>query len=72
VFEEARTKYGTRISFERVNAEAPENAALMHEWGVRGYPTIIFIDESGQMIDKVPGYMKPPDFDARINKNFPQ
>jgi thioredoxin-like negative regulator of GroEL len=71
-FNQAQAKFGSRIDFERINAEAPGNKELTQSWGVRGFPTIVFFDGSGKIVDIVRGCPKSYEiFEDRIVKAFP-
>jgi thioredoxin-like negative regulator of GroEL len=45
----------------RLNAEQ-NGAALARRYKVHGYPTIMVLDDSGNVVDRFAGYMKPADF----------
>jgi thioredoxin-like negative regulator of GroEL len=48
-FEAAKSRY-TSISFKRYDAEAPANAALVKQFAVQAYPTIVMIDGKGKVL----------------------
>jgi thiol-disulfide isomerase/thioredoxin len=71
-FEQAQSKFAGKVTFERVNAELPENKPLPQNWGVTGYPTVVFIDGAGNVVDVIHGAPKTYEiFEARIIKAFP-
>jgi tetratricopeptide (TPR) repeat protein len=49
----------------KVNAEK-EGVATAKQYGVRGFPTILFIDPAGKVADKIVGYLPPPPFADRL------
>ena len=53
-FEAAKSRY-TSISFKRYNAEDPANAALVKQFAVRAFPTIVMIDGKGKVLFNEPG-----------------
>lgn len=48
-FEAAKRKY-TSISFKRFDAEAPENKAMVQQYAVHAYPTIVMLDAGGKVL----------------------
>lgn len=72
LFDQARTKFGGSINFERINAEEGNNKELTRSWGVRGYPTTVLFDGNGRIVDIVRGCPKSyEEFEQRITKAFP-
>ncbi|CAN5613298.1 hypothetical protein BH11CYA1_BH11CYA1_33530 [soil metagenome] len=53
-FEAAKGRYRA-ISFKRYNAEDPANVALVKQFAVRAYPTIVMIDGKGKVLYNQPG-----------------
>ncbi len=53
-FEAAKSRY-TSISFKRYDAEDPANAALVKQYAVHAYPTIVMIDGKGKVLFNEPG-----------------
>lgn len=53
-FEAAKSRY-TSISFKRYDAEDPANAALVKQFAVHAYPTIVMIDGKGKVLFNEPG-----------------
>lgn len=43
------------IDFQRVDAEDPANAALVSQYNVRGYPTFVYLDGSGNVLSSHAG-----------------
>jgi thioredoxin-like negative regulator of GroEL len=52
-FENASSKYAGRISFQKFDAEAPENKDIREQYKgqINGYPTVIYQDGSGKIVD---------------------
>lgn len=55
IFMQAQAKYGTQIGFQRLNAEVESNKYLVKKYRVRGYPTVLFLDGSGKLIERIDG-----------------
>lgn len=51
----------------KVDAEK-EGAALAKQYGVNGYPTILFLDAKGELVGKIGGYMPPEGFSEEMTK----
>lgn len=51
----------------KVNAEK-EGKQLAEKYGVRGFPTILFVDGGGEVMHKIGGYLKPDPFAAEMSK----
>lgn len=59
--------YGVRLNADSeetvtFNGEEIVISKLVRDWGVRSYPTILFIDEAGEIILQISGYMPVSDF----------
>jgi len=50
----------------KINAEKQPDVA--NKYGVSGYPTVIFLDSSGNSLLKIPGYLPPDKFLANMNR----
>jgi thiol-disulfide isomerase/thioredoxin len=48
-FEAAKRKYSA-IAFKRFDAEAPENKAMVQQYAVHAYPTIVMLDAGGKVL----------------------
>jgi thiol:disulfide interchange protein len=53
----------------RLDAER-EGRELAQRFGVRSFPTIIFLDASGQEIERIPGFVGPDAFLQRLDEVF--
>lgn len=68
----AESAYVGRITFERVDAEAPDSAAFVAAYRVQAYPTILFFNPQGQLVKKIDGApQKYEDFRRQILAAFP-
>lgn len=56
VLEELEKQYKDKVEFERYDAEAPANKALVEKYKIEAYPTVIFIDKSGKVQDVMKGF----------------
>lgn len=66
-FDEAKTRY-TGITFKRFDAEAPENAAMVQQYGVSAYPTIVFLDGKGKVLYNAAGSLEGDSFFSLIDQ----
>ena len=58
---------GRRFVWLRLNAETnPEGADLQRRFGVEGYPTLLILDESGNEIERLSGFVPPDQFPERL------
>lgn len=72
IFEEARAKYGNAVDFVRIDAEAPGNEQLVKKYRVRGFPTILLLDEKGKMRQRIDGAPQNlPQFEESIFVAYP-
>lgn len=54
---------GSNYSWLRLNAETdPAGAEMRQRFGVSGFPTVLILDEGGDEIDRVQGYVPAPQF----------
>lgn len=54
-FQAAQSQYGNRCDFQKLDAEDPSNRSLVEKYGISGYPTTVFTDSSGKMINVYAG-----------------
>jgi len=47
------------VRFVSVKVDGDKHRDLVSRYGVRGYPTILFLNSKGDVIQTIPGYMKP-------------
>ncbi len=67
-----QTALKTYFAATKINAESQDLHAfegkevtgrqLANTWNVTGYPTILFLDSNGSVIESIPGYVPPKDF----------
>lgn len=55
VFESVRSSYGGRCDFQQLNAEDPSNEKIVQRYQIGAYPTTIFADSSGAMVNRLAG-----------------
>ncbi|MBY0357132.1 MAG: hypothetical protein K2W82_03950 [Candidatus Obscuribacterales bacterium] len=55
VFESVRSNYGGRCDFQQLNAEDPGNEKIVQRYQIGAYPTTIFADSSGAMVNRLAG-----------------
>jgi thiol-disulfide isomerase/thioredoxin len=71
-FLQAQAKYGSQIAFVRANAEAPENQNLVKKYKVRGFPTLLYLDASGNLVKRGSGApLSLEDFESDLFAAFP-
>lgn len=61
ILEELEKQYKDKVEFERYDAEAPANKALVEKYKVEAYPTVIFIDKNGKVQDIMKGAPRTKD-----------
>ncbi|MCW5822851.1 MAG: thioredoxin fold domain-containing protein [Cyanobacteria bacterium TGS_CYA1] len=61
ILEELEKQYKDKVTFERYDAEAPANKALVEKYRVEAYPTVIFIDKNGKVQDILKGAPRTKD-----------
>lgn len=54
--------YNTNFINVMVDGEKGEGIDLARKYKIRGYPTLIFVDVNGNVIDKTAGYRNPNQF----------
>ena len=52
----------------KIDAEKGEGIELAKQFGIRGFPTIVFANEKGEEIDRIVGYMPPEPFLKELNR----
>lgn len=52
-----------------LNVDQANNRALVKEWDVKYFPTVLFLDEKGDLIYRIQGY-QPPDVLGEVVKNI--
>lgn len=55
-------------NFICVKVDADKNPDLIRRYGVRGYPTVAFLNSNGVSVNQLSGYRDPKAFLAEVNK----
>jgi len=42
-------EFGKEIQFVRLDAEQPENGRILQAYGLRGHPSVVILDQNGQV-----------------------
>jgi len=50
-----------------VKVDGDRNADSIGKYNIRGYPTILFLDSNGNIVQQIPGYVGPADFSKTMN-----
>lgn len=72
IFMQAQAKYGSAIQFERLDAEAAGSDRIVKKYRVKGYPTVLLLDNQGRLrkrIDGAPSSLQ--DFESTIFAAYP-
>ncbi len=56
------------LELVRVNAEKGGGVDIRKRFSVNGFPTILFVDEKGEEVDRISGYVKPEPFMVRLEQ----
>jgi thiol-disulfide isomerase/thioredoxin len=58
-YEELQGEVSSKVDFQRLNAEDPNNSDLVQKFGVHQYPTFVMVDPSGKSVfNEAGGYGK--------------
>ncbi|HMP54681.1 MAG TPA: thioredoxin family protein [Candidatus Melainabacteria bacterium] len=55
ILETVERSYSGRVEFQRLDAEAPQNASLVSQYKIKAYPTVIFLDRNGKEAQRMRG-----------------
>jgi thiol-disulfide isomerase/thioredoxin len=69
VFDQVRSdsKFSSRCEFNCLDAEEPGNADLVQKYAINSYPTTVFADASGKMINRFRGFASAEGLGSMIN-----
>ncbi|MBI4532917.1 MAG: type IV pilus assembly protein PilM [Candidatus Melainabacteria bacterium] len=56
IIEEAKQKYADKVEFVVLNADDQANKSLLAKYQVKSIPTLCFIDDKGNLVDKLVGF----------------
>lgn len=48
-----------KINYISINVNDDENSQLLEEYSIKNIPTLIIVDDSGKVVDRHTGLMKP-------------
>ena len=66
---EVQAKVATGFIAVKINPEkSPEGAKLAQQFGVRGFPNIVFINAEGKKLAQIGGYVNAATFLAQLEK----
>jgi thioredoxin-like negative regulator of GroEL len=54
--DKARTEWGDKVEFVSVDVDDPKNEPLLDQYDVSPVPTVVFLDEEGNMVSFLIGY----------------
>ena len=60
--------FGDQIAFQRLNVDEPEGKMAAREYKVRGHPTMVLIDRSGEVVSRHVGVL-PREFLVQAIEN---
>ena len=60
------TKYSS-VEFEKVDIETDEGEEYVEKYKIRGVPTVLFMDENGELVGKSVGSMSQDDLMQKID-----
>ncbi len=58
--------YRQKADFQTLDGDDAANEVLKTKYGITGYPTFIFTDNSGKMLDQISGAPSRDDFESKI------
>lgn len=61
-------QFGGQMSFVRLNADEGDNAALLAQYGLRGHPSFVVLDESGAVVERFLGPQSSETLSAAIEQ----
>lgn len=67
-FEALEAKYKGQVDMMSLDAEDPANKALVDQYNVVAYPTLIFIDSNGKKVDEAAGVLPKAELERRVHK----
>jgi thioredoxin 1 len=68
ILAEIESSMGSRVSFKRLDCEAPENEATVQKFNIDAYPTVVFLDRSGREVKRMVGLYDKNAYVAQIEK----
>jgi len=60
-----------QVTVVRLNAAEPDNARLQTDYGVRGHPSVVILDESGRVTQRYIGAQTAETLRAALNEAVP-
>lgn len=70
-WESVSRRMSSKADFKQLDAEDPSNANLVSKWGVSGYPSFIYTDDTGKALKMFGGaYQSETDFVSDINSFY--
>ena len=51
-------EFAGQVTFYRLNVEEPEHARVQQEYGLRGHPSVLILDVTGQPSDQFVGVVE--------------
>ncbi len=60
-----------RVTVVRLNVGEPDNARIQADYGVRGHPSVVILDEAGEVTQRFFGAETPEALRAALNNAIP-
>ena len=63
---DALAKYGNKVNFVRLDADAPENREIIAKYAIRPLPTLLYLDHKNKVVGHTFGFPGPSAIEAKI------
>lgn len=67
VVDRLEQRYGIKVEFRRLNANAPSTQQLANSFGVRYVPTFVLVGKDGSRVDQVVGEASEQDLARKLD-----
>jgi thioredoxin-like negative regulator of GroEL len=61
-------EFSGKAEIIRLNADEPENERIQQAYGVRGHPSVVIVDQDGQVTERFLGAVPAESLQQALNK----
>lgn len=72
ILDKAKTKYGDKVTFMRIDVDDPANEKLLDKYEISPIPTVVFLNAQGEVVSFAVGFSGDVTVDNGIKKVLPE
>ncbi|MCK4778084.1 MAG: thioredoxin fold domain-containing protein [Actinomycetia bacterium] len=67
IVDAVKKKYSSKVEIKKIDTDDPKDQEVASKYNIRVIPTLVFIDKTGNEVEKHPGALDQSQFEGKIN-----